>query len=168
MASEEGGQVGRASRLLSTAKSMVKALSGGRPGSPPNTPPKSSSPDHLGGENADVYRYGGDLLNSTPEDLFMGMAYREGISSPVPEMHRENESAAFDPEIGLRSEEIRSKSPKIRSLRGKEAEERKVEASFISLRKTLLRHTFCIASIRDTFKFGWINFFFSRSAGPPG
>ncbi len=56
-------------------------------------------------------------MNTTPEELFTEMAYREGTSSPVPEMRRENESAAFNPEIGLRSEGIRSNPPSSSEIR---------------------------------------------------
>jgi hypothetical protein len=94
-------------------KSVIKALSRSRFGSSPETPPKSLSPDHTGGEDdekgAAASRYGG--ISSPPPEIHRG------------DVHREGESDAFKPEI-------RSKSPKIRSLLGNETEKRNVEASF--------------------------------------
>ena len=95
MASEEGP----GSRLLSTAKSMVKALSGRRSGSPPKTPPKSPSPDLIGGEGEGGGLDEEDRLNTTPEELITKMGYRAGISGRVPEMRSENESDALNPDI---------------------------------------------------------------------
>ncbi len=65
-----------------------------------------------------------------PSEGFFADGRQERISAPFPEIHHEGESNTSKLEILPKPEEIRSKSPKIRSLRGSETESVNMETAF--------------------------------------
>jgi hypothetical protein len=123
MASEEERQGGRSLGSAFSIKSVIKALSGSRHRSPSKTPPRSSSPEQLGVENAEE-----NYLHTAvfpPEEFFNGMERQEGLSSSIPRFR-----SASEPDFSNLA--IRQESDRIRSPRSAKTDERKVEASLAS------------------------------------
>ena len=118
---------------------MIKALSGRRPQSSPETPPlRSPSPDRQRGGSSEP-----DLHTEFfPSEGFFTDGRKERILAPFPEIHHEGESNASKLEILPKPEEIRSKSPKIRSLRGAETGNVNMETAFQQELRYPERHSF--------------------------
>ncbi len=100
-------------------------MSGSRFRSSPETSPMSTSPGRPSEKSAEPYVY---TEGFPSEELFGGGARQDGISPSSPEICPEGESNTFNLETLLKPQEVRSKSPKIRSLRGSETKELNMES----------------------------------------
>ena len=121
MASGKDRQGGRSLGSSFSMRSMIKALSG-RQGSPPKTPSGSPSPKPRGEESAETIV---PTEIFPPEGFFDGMERQEELMGLIPEFRPEDNSNVFNLEPRTRSDQIRSP-------RGSETDERKVEAPLAS------------------------------------